>query len=92
MKLIKPEIEHTTKMLELGDVLVDDEGLAYMLTKTREGYMFTSLDGNFYGYNGQHTTLESITKRTFKDLRINKESLNLYRKSEYDLKLVPKGE
>lgn len=89
--IIDEDIKESKYILQLGDLVesaYDDK--LYVVTKRwddrnfKNRYILWSLDGDS-GYNGRYDTLEDLTYSLAEDERI-------FKSSEYELRLVKKGE
>lgn len=91
MKVIIDEnIKDDKYILKLGDLVEGENGVLYIVTEQWDNrnykprYILWSLDGDS-GYDGYYDTLEDLTCSLVEDERI-------FRQSEYELRLVKKGE
>lgn len=91
MKVILDEkIKEDKYILQLGDLVKGNNGVFYIVTEqwdnrnSKPRYILWSLDGDC-GYDGYYDTLEDLTYSLVEDERI-------FRQSEYELRLVKKGE
>lgn len=91
MKVIIDEnIKEREYILQLGDLIEVEDDEFYVVTyqfddnRMKQRYILWSLDGDS-GYNGYYDTLEDLTDSLTDDERI-------FKQSEYELRLVRKGE
>ena len=91
MKVIIDEnIKEDKYILQLGDLVEGVKDILYIVTEqwdnrnSKPRYILWSLDGDS-GYNGYYDTLEDLTDSLTDDERI-------FKQSEYELRLVRKGE
>lgn len=91
MKVIIDEnIKEDKYILQLGDLVEGVKDILYIVTErwdnrnSKPRYILWSLDGDS-GYNGYYDTLEDLTDSLTDDERI-------FKQSEYELRLVKKGE
>ena len=91
MKVIIDEnINKDKYILQLGDLVEGEDDEFYVVTyqfddnRMKHRYILWSLDGDS-GYNGYYDTLEDLTDSLTDDERI-------FKQSEYELRLVKKGE
>lgn len=91
MKVIIDEnIKEREYILQLGDLIEVEDDEFYVVTyqfddnRMKHRYILWSLDGDS-GYNGYYDTLEDLTDSLTDDERI-------FKQSEYELRLVRKGE
>ena len=91
MKVIIDEnIKEREYILQLGDLIEVEDDEFYVVTyqfddnRMKHRYILWSLDGDS-GYNGYYNTLEDLTDSLTDDERI-------FKQSEYELRLVRKGE
>lgn len=91
MKVIIDEnIKEREYILQLGDLIEVEDDEFYVVTyqfddnRMKYRYILWSLDGDS-GYNGYYDTLEDLTDSLTDDERI-------FKQSEYELRLVRKGE
>lgn len=91
MKVIIDEnIKDDKYILKLGDLVEGEDDILYIVTEqwdnrnSKPRYILWSLDGDS-GYGGYYDTLEDLTYSLVEDERI-------FKQSEYELRLVKKGE
>ena len=91
MKVVLDEnIKEDKYILQLGDLIEVEDDEFYVVTyqfddnRMKHRYILWSLDGDS-GYNGYYDTLEDLTDSLVDDERI-------FKQSEYELRLVRKGE
>jgi hypothetical protein len=85
MNVIVENQEVAMKRLELGDVIVEKSGDAYLVINASVGEYVARSFGGYTGFSGRHNSLEALTE-SIKGLT----GVKVYRKDEYDLKLVEK--
>ena len=88
--MIDENIKEREYILQLGDLIEVEDDEFYVVTyqfddnRMKHRYILWSLDGDS-GYNGYYDTLEDLTDSLVEDERI-------FKSSEYELRLVKKGE